>query len=337
MTNMANVWSEKGWEISLLTFSGGEEKPFYSLHTAVKLYPLALAKPSRNFIEGVQNNFRRIFVLRRAVLATHPDTVISFMDSTNVIALLALMFTGIPVIAAERSNPNLSLWRFLRLSTYPFARNIVFQTERGRSMFPFSLLKKTVVIPNPVYLPSDEATETSLPRPCFIGVGRLSHEKGFDLLIEAFARTAAHSDSWSLVLLGDGPLRSELEKMVKDLGIATRVKFLGNVKNPFPIMKQADIFVLPSRLEGFPNALCEAMACGLPVIAIDCATGPREIIRDGIDGLLVPQGSIDLLAKAMDTLMNNLELRKSFGNKALEVTERFRPERILQLWEGLIP
>ncbi len=341
MTNMANAWAEKGWEITLLTFSAPDMSPFYPLHPAVNLCFLSILKPSKNIIAGVWNNIRRVLIIRRTVVATLPDTVISFMDRTNVITLIALLFTGIPVIVSERSNPQLSLvgkgWNLLRRVVYPLAYYIIVQTERGRSTFPRRLQDKILVIHNPAHAPSDEITKIMLPRPCIIGVGRIVNEKGFDLLLKAFASISRQFNEWSLILLGDGPLRSELERLANDIGITTRVKFLGFVSNPSALMRQADIFVLSSRIEGFPNTLCEAMACGLPVIATDCPMGPREIIREGVDGLLVPPEDVNALAAAMETLMSNAAIRKLLGKNALDVIDRFHPEKIMQMWEDHLP
>jgi len=167
-------------------------------------------------------------------------------------------------------------------------------------------------------------------------MGRFYHQKGFDLLLRAFARLKDRYAQWTLTILGDGPLRDELQRLCEKLGVSERVFLPGRVKNPEHFLKQAELFVLPSRFEGFPNALCEAMACGLPVIASDCPSGPREIIRDGKDGVLVPNQDIRALTGAMGWLMSNEAERNRLAAAAVEVIERFGMEKIIKRWESVL-
>ncbi len=167
-------------------------------------------------------------------------------------------------------------------------------------------------------------------------MGRLTREKGFDLLVRAFAETAQRRPKWDLVIYGEGPERGLLEKFAADAGLAKRVFLPGWTDDPSEAYKSADLFVLPSRYEGFPNALLEAMAAGLPVISFDCPSGPYEIIRDGYDGLLVRAGSAEWLAAAMDRLMRDGNARSLLAEKAPEALERFSSERYYARWEAVL-
>jgi glycosyltransferase involved in cell wall biosynthesis len=152
----------------------------------------------------------------------------------------------------------------------------------------------------------------------------------------AFAQLKERHPNWNLTILGEGPLRQVLESLRDQLGLTSRVFLLGYVRDTYYYLKKADLFVMCSRFEGFPNALCEAMACGIPVISTDCPSGPREIIRSGENGLLVQPEDVNALALAMDSLMSDEKERKRLGSRAVEVIERFSLEKIMRMWEEVL-
>jgi glycosyltransferase involved in cell wall biosynthesis len=170
-----------------------------------------------------------------------------------------------------------------------------------------------------------------------VAVGRLGREKGFDLLLEAYARSGLPKAGWQLVILGDGPERDMLQRRIEQLGLQGSVLMPGVVKNPEQWLQHAELFVLSSRFEGFPNALLEAMQCGLPVAAFDCPSGPGEIVRHEQTGLLVPAGDVDALAAAITRLANDADLRQRLGSAAaIDVASRFSLQQIASMWEALL-
>ncbi len=342
MSIMANYWAAKGWKITLMTFDDNTTPPFYNLDYRVLHLPLGIAGDSPNAIISIWNNWQRIRTLRSAICDSKPDTVISFMDKINVLTLLATRWLNIPVLVSERIDPTRhcigKIWEQLRQWTYPFADRIVVQTQRIQSSFFPKLHARTCIIPNPVVLPSveKELLDKVLGERSLVAMGRLQQQKGFDLLIQAFAKLKDRYPQWILTILGEGSLRSQLESLRSQLGLAEQIHFPGLVKNTSEFLKQADLFVMSSRFEGFPNALCEAMACGLPVISFDCPSGPREIIRDGVDGVLVPTEDVSALAAAMERLMSDEQERKRLAVNAPCVTQRFSLENVMGMWSGLI-
>lgn len=341
MATLANDFVAQGHAVTLLTLDCGSEPPFFSLDRQVRHLPLGLYAESGNWRRRIVNNLCRLWHLRRAIVASRPQVVVSFMDRTNILTLAATLQSGTPVIVAEHTavgSVDLGwIWEALRRMMYPCAAAIVVLTERGRRMLPQRWQRKAVVIPNPVVLPPGHV----VPKPggaekICLAMGSLRPEKGFDLLLQAFAGVAGNRPDWRLVILGEGPLHKDLERLAQNLGISAQVDFRGLVAEPTAFLKAAEIFVLSSRCEGFPLALCEAMACGLPVIAADCATGPREIVRSGVDGLLVETENAPALASAMARLMDDEPFRKELGRRAPEVLERFSLQRFSENWEKLL-
>lgn len=341
MSVVANYWSRQGHHVTLITLnSAGQD--FYKVAEAVERIGLGLLPPSQNLLDVVVNNWRRIRLLRASLRKSRPDIIISFIDIINIMTLLASLRLGVPVVVREAVQPgSYCLGRLrstLRSWTYRGASRVVVLTERGRDFFHGAVKRNCRVIPNPVLhaLGRDEVPEYSLQRPSIIAMGRLDDQKGFDILLRAFARIKDRCANWQLTILGEGLQRAELENECRTLGLLGRVHMPGLIKNPHTVLKQADLFVLSSRYEGFPNALCEAMACGLPVIATDCPSGPREIIRLGVDGLLVPVEDVEALATAMEELMADDSRRHHLGFRAAEITERFNLDRVMHLWDDLL-
>ena len=360
MSSMANHWAQNGRWITLLTFDDGSKPPFYDLHPQVNLYPLNLFKASINPMERVGNALKRHWALRRAIVASRPQAVLSFIDTANVRVLLTTLGLSLPVIVSERIDPahhSISRrWSTLRQWLYPRATCLVVQTQDALAYFSVAVRQKARVIPNPVTAPPDlPAEQLAYPRTSHrqtqasggkvrskrraktvIAMGRLARQKGFEQLLKAFAEISHKHPAWSVVVWGEGSLRPKLEAVRNELGLKGRVSFPGYTREPFEEMRQADLFVLSSHYEGFPNALCEAMACGLPVVSFDCPSGPREIIRDGIDGILVPPGDAQALAAAMDRLMDDETERVRLAARAPEVVKRFGVEKVMGMWEAVI-
>ena len=335
---MANYWAERSWaEITLLTIAGPPSATFYPLHPAVAFNPLGIDGASHNPIRELANNNLRLQVLRTAIRESDPHVVISFLDRANILTLLATVGLGLPVVVAERIDPRHRVlgnsWKMLRQMLYPQAARVVVQTEAARNYFPPHIRSRCLVIPNPVreVHPFPVNKERVI-----LAMGRLERQKGFDLLLEAFARVAPNHPDWVLEIWGQGPLRAELEAQGKALGLNERLRLPGVTLQPDAQMARASLFVLASRYEGFPNVLCEAMACGLPVLSFDCPSGPRDIIQDGVNGVLVPPGDVAALASALDRLLSDESTRARLAARAPEISNRFSVTKVMSTWEALV-
>lgn len=339
---LANALAAEGHVITLITLAD-RARDFFPIDPAIHRVGLAVQSMSGGLLDALRNNIGRIRRLRSALRGSDPEVLIAFCDQANVLALLASRGLPCRVIVSERTDPSRHdigrLWSSLRRLVYPWADTVVVQTDAVAAWLCREIPRARVtVIPNPVLPPSvtKPANSAQSTPPVIIGMGRLSHEKGFDRLLGAFATVSPTFPNWRLQLLGDGPLREALQSEAERLGIAARVSFLGNVAEPAGHLAAAELFVLPSRYEGFPNALLEAMAAGLPVLAFDCPSGPAAIIRPNVDGVLVPADDVPALQEQMAKLMADAGERQRLGRAAIEVLDRFGLPNLLKQWINLM-
>ncbi|MDD5267754.1 MAG: glycosyltransferase family 4 protein [Methylococcales bacterium] len=345
--NLANYWAAKGWEITIVSLYP-QSLDFYELHPAVKRIALELTDVSANALVGLWQNISRVIALRRMLRQIQPDIALGMMTTANV--LMALAAWGLPnlrTIAAEHNHPpQLPLgffWETLRRHTYGFLNAVTALTSEGESWLKSNTnAQRVLVIPNAVTWPLSGQEPRISPsalyqseRKLLLSVGRLDAQKKFDWLIEAFSNLADGHRDWDLVILGEGPLRTTLEGQVRDLGLELRILLPGRAGNMAEWYESADLYVMSSRFEGFPMTLVEAMAYGLAAISFDCDTGPRDIIRHELDGLLVPPGDVTELTADLDRLMSDALTRQRFAERAVEVRERFSMEKVAGMWEKL--
>jgi GalNAc-alpha-(1->4)-GalNAc-alpha-(1->3)-diNAcBac-PP-undecaprenol alpha-1,4-N-acetyl-D-galactosaminyltransferase len=341
MSIVANYWVSIGWNVTLIMLVPPTKPPFYPLDDRIQLKPLGIAGRSGNIFAAIANNWNRIKVLRREIIASKPDVVISFMNSVNVYTILACLRSNIPTIVSEHiypgSNDANKIWQLIMKLTYRYADLVTVLTQNAVQFYPASHGYRTIVMPNPVMAPAP-AMETAqlLHSPSLVAIGRLHPQKGFDLLMKAFARLQTKYPDWQITILGEGPMRSELEALRSQLNLTDRVHLPGLVSNVPEYLYQAELFVMPSRFEGFPMALCEAMAAGLPVLAADCLSGPRDIIEDGVNGVLVQTENVEALAVGLDSLMSDPAKRQQLAQTAPQILHIFGLEQVMRIWKDAI-
>ncbi|MBW3543647.1 MAG: glycosyltransferase family 4 protein [Planctomycetes bacterium] len=340
---LANRWTERGRRVTVITLQRAEAAE-YDLNPRVERIALGQAGRSQSAWQAVWKNFARARRLRRAVRQSDARTVLSFTEKVNVLMLLACFGLAVRVVIAERTDPRAHhigrSWGLMRRLLYRRCGGIVVQTDAVREW------ARRLVGPAPVYVvpnavrshPAGDDFECGdLPDTRrTVALGRLSPEKGFDLLIAAFGQVAMQHPEWTLEIHGEGDERRPLEEQIANLALAGRVALPGWTPQPDRVLAEAELFVLPSRYEGMPNALLEAMSCGLPCVSFDCDSGPREIIRDDVDGVLVPAGDVHALGQALSRMMGDRPLRERLGDRAREVRERFGEERVLALWDAVL-
>jgi glycosyltransferase involved in cell wall biosynthesis len=346
-STLANYWCRKGWDVTVVTVTG-LDRDFYVLEERVERIALDLDANSTNLWQALFGNMRRILALRQILKQVRPNQTLAMMATANVTLALAALGLRVVTVGSERIHPPTMplgrVWESVRRWFYPRLSGMVAQTKQSADWLELNApAAKITVIPNPLnyplpvkdpkLAPSAIREETGCSH-LLLAVGRLSQQKRFDRLLNVFAAASKGQTEWALVILGEGEQRDLLEAQVRSLGIGRCVRLPGAVGNVGEWYEAADAYVMTSQFEGFPNTLVEALAYGLPSVAVDCETGPREILRHEVDGLLVPQDDPDALTYALCRLMGDQALRGRFANRAVEARERFAVDRVAVQWEN---
>lgn len=344
---LANHWAERGWEVAIVTVES-VAKDYYVLHPQVRRIGLGLAGESHSFGTALHRNLRRVAALRAILREMRPDAALSLMINANVV--LSLACRGLPrgcAVGSEHTYPGClpesPLWSLLRRFTYRGLYAVVGLTpECSELILKETAAPRSPTIPNVANCPLPQQAPVIAPhgvcrpgRRILLGVGRLSEEKNFRTQIEVFARLAPRHPEWDLVILGRGALHEDLQRQVREAGLADRVFLPGIVGNLTDWYRRADLYLMTSQYEGFPNSLAEAMAHGLAAVSYDCDSGPRDIIRHGRDGYLIPPGDSEALHDALDAMMGDEALRRRFAERAADARQRFSMERVSAMWETL--
>lgn len=335
---IGNTWQRSGRRITIVTFDSDEQASFHPFVPGVTMCRLGIPAARGGRVAALRTLVRRVRALRSALRASEPDVIISFLTKINVLTLLASLFTPWRVVISERNNPQRQeksrIWNGMLALLSWRAAAIVMQTEASLTCLDARRRRRATVIGNPIELgPLDRRDHDGF---VLATAGRLTHQKGFDMLIDAFARVAPRHPGWRLIIWGDGELRASLHRQVRAARLDTRILMPGSSANPEQWVANADAFVSSSRYEGFCNALGEAMAGGLAVASFDCDFGASEMIRHDVDGLLVPVDDVAALAAALDRLMGQPGLRDRLGQAAKVSMRRYDRDVIIGQWDRLV-
>ncbi|MBL7817963.1 MAG: glycosyltransferase family 4 protein [Saprospiraceae bacterium] len=336
LTLMANYWVEKGHDVTI-TYVIDEEIGF-TLDKRIRLIPQETYKESKHFIEGLVANVKRIFRLRHIIKQTQPDVVISFTTMCNIVAYFSKIGLKTPLIISERTNPLAYplnfVWQKLKTLAYNRVDALILQTQGVQKLYR-NIKTPQYIVRNPLILPPSAVPITVYNQKVVITVGRLDTYKNVQGLVEAFAKT--EQKDWSLWIVGrDGGKQKTIEQRAKGLGISEQVIFWGNQTDVFSYLAKASIFATTSQVEGYPNALLEAMAMGLPVVSTDCDFGPSEIIEEGKNGFLVPLNDTEEYAQKLSLLMNDENLRQQIGQNASRIKDSHSLSAVMIEWEKII-
>lgn len=339
---LANEFAAAGDSVALCTLDEDCAAPFFSIRPEVRLVKLGRYSGKVAARSRLNRSLAKYVGLRREIRRCKPGLVVSFTSQVNVLVLLALAGLSLRVFVSERSDPRIiptnRIFRLLRSVCYRwFAYSVLVQSEYARSYFARRGYPRVTVAANPVVPPTHEVPECPRDdgRVVIYGVGRLVPEKRWNMLVEAVAilvRRAGDANRLACSVIGDGPDRARLMKLISDLGLSGNVTMPGFKENPWQGVRPYDIYVQCSRFEGFPNALFEAMSIGCAVVSTRYSPAADEILEDGVNVILVDHGEPDALATILESLSGNVELRRRLGDAARRSMVRFRPESVVSQW-----
>lgn len=337
MANLTDYFCNIGKEVVLINDCRLEETQYeYSVNGGVKRLILGNECKFRIF-----SNVKRILLLRRIIKTENPDVVVSFMGPPNIRMLIAALGLNCKKVVSVRNDPKIEygsnrIARFIKCNIFKLADGCVFQTKEAMEYFPKAVQKKSRIIFNPVNKRFFNTQRTNEPKN-IVTVGRFYEQKNHSLLIRSFARIAESIPDDNLIIYGDGIKREEMERMIAHLGLSDRIFLPGIVENVEEKLAEAKLFVLSSDYEGMPNVLMEAMAMGLPVISTDCPCGgPRALIEDEAQGILVPIKDEIALSNQMMRLVKNEDIRKEMSAATRQRAEAFESDVVFQAWEDYL-
>ncbi len=343
MAGLASRLANRDHQVTLITLDQGQQD-LYAVDPDVARRPLAVMGQSHGIVKRYFGARRRIIALRGAIDQIRPDVILSFCDRTNILTLMAAGRGAAPVVVSERSDPAEQslgrIWETLRWRNYPRAAALVALTDSAATYLRQRIDRPVIVIPSAVDRPpltSDRSAAQANRR--ILALGRLEYEKGFDRLLDAFSdlliRAPAATEGWTLRIIGEGSLRQQLNARIQQLDLADRVSMPGRIMPVWEELAQATLFVLPSRYEGFPSALLEAMATGVPSVAADCPSGPRVIVNHQVNGLLVANNQSSL-ASGMWRLIECSETRERLGQAGKQVIDQFDWESMVDAYQRVL-
>tara|TARA_B100001057_G_scaffold476314_1_gene544139 strand:- start:2485 stop:3594 length:1110 start_codon:yes stop_codon:yes gene_type:complete len=344
---LCNHWSSRGYSITLIHTYTKQRFIHYNLNKEINNLYLT----NSPFFSKINffNRIWKLFYLRKQLKKSNPDIIISFLTTVNVATTIASIFINSPLYICERistpfSSLNKKFFWFYKI-IFKRVNKVIVQTKQNKLYLDKNFSDfKVDVIPNlityPIPISGFILKPTSIvsdDKKIILAAGRLHKYKQFDLLIKAFSLISIKYSNWDLVILGDGDERDSITHLIKDLNIQDKVHIPGTVGNVADWYERSDLFILSSLVEGFPNVLLEAMSYGLPCISFDCNTGPRDLIDNDFNGILVnPKEGEFGLVNAMERIISGKELSEYLSNNASLNRNKYSLNTIINQWENAL-
>lgn len=346
IVTIMNEMVRRGHDVALFTWDPVDAVAFYSIDPSIDWYRLNMGDPSQK--AGFSARIKRAPQVRKLVLEFSPDVIVCFQGGPFKALLAYTLGLGIPIVAAERTSPSLYefVGRGMRAKRrehflFRFASKITVQFDRYRTAYPQTLQSLIVETPNPVAQANlqaapEQANEKG--RYTLLSVGRLSFQKNYEVLLKAFERIAHDFPDWDLLVLGEGEDREKLQTLIEGSDVLLgRVNIPGAVSDVSKYYAHAHLFCLPSRWEGFPNALAEALAHGLPSVGFAECDGVADLVAPGRTGLTAEgNNNAETLSLVLAELMADPSKRIKMGETARASMQKYRPEKCFDRWEEVL-
>lgn len=333
-TIIANELSKKGFEVGIIALHGGGS-PFFELLDKIELFYINPSGYKSIYTHFLSNLYRlRIIYVKHA-----PNIVIDVCSAMSLLSIPATIFTNIKVITWEHFNSNID-WNPITtpLSRYLAAKRsnmIITLTQRDAENYKQRYKALNVIsISNPITCNTN--SQALLNQNIVLAIGRLTEQKGFDMLIKAWHLITKDNKNWKLRIVGGGEMETQLLEMIDFYHLNKTIELLPPTNDVVSLYKNASIYVMSSRFEGLPLVLIEAMSMGLPIVSFDCETGPRELIENDVTGVLVPSNDIEKLASELNLLMNDKERQLRYGKNALLKSKDYEIEPIIKKWIDIL-
>ncbi|MEY8371353.1 glycosyltransferase [Aerococcaceae bacterium 50-4] len=330
VTALANSISKLGHNVIIIQIDGAES--VYNISDTLNVIKLN-EQSENNTIDRLVNQYKRIKKIRNICKKNKLEIIVAMNVSMIYFALIATSLLKTNVIGAERSNPYLSLNGSVKQKVKKllslFTDGFIFQTKESANFYPILTQRKGIVIQNAVYNEDIiNISPSNVRKKRITSVGRLIESKGFDFLIEVFSEFINYYPDYTLDIYGEGEERGNLTKIIKKLKLYEKVQLHGNTSDIASSIKDSGMFVFPSRHEGMPNALIEALALGIPCISTNCSMGPRELIQNGVNGILVEVDNEKELLAQMIKLAADENYAERLGKKAVAIRETNSIEKV---------
>lgn len=331
---LANGLSDAGYEVILASISISD-KSFFPLNENIKIVPL-FDSPGR----VLYRTPNIVYKIRKILKEEHIDTLIVIESMSILFTLPATLGLSVNHICWEHFNFNNDLGkkgrRIARQLAARYCDSVVTLTEKDRDYWLDGTKHKSqiIAIPNPCPFPIQDYDQEKDSK-TVLAVGRLTHIKGFDMLLEAWIQVTKAMPDWTLKIVGEGEERPSLTDIITKNQLDNSVDLVGNINDVSQYYKDAEIFCLSSRFEGFGLVLIEAMSFGLPIVSFDCEAGPAEVLEN-TGSILVPEKDINKLALSLIELMNNDKQRKIISLKNKEKAKIYQPEKVINQWVDLL-
>lgn len=334
-TLLANYFSsQKHYDVSILTIHN-TGRIFFPLNNQIKVTHLNRKRCNR-YTHYLQN----LFLIKKFYHKYHPDYWIDVCSALSLMSIPALYNTNVKIITWEHFNAKIDWNRITsplaRTLSSKFSYKIVTLTETDKKVFKERFKAKNVhCIPNPITINLNH-TPYNPDNKIILAIGRLVEQKGFDMLLKIWSKCKCKDKGWTLKIIGDGTEKQKLTQLIQSLKLSKTVTIDPPTKNVVKEYQNAGIYAMSSRFEGLPLVLIEASACGLPIISFDCETGPRDIIINDENGILIKPFDLNEFSIKLDFLAENTEKRKNLSIKAIEYSNRYNIENISMLWDNIL-